>query len=47
MKRYLIGLFLILLIAGCQQPAATTPEPTGQAIIPETTPAETVEEEPA
>lgn len=45
MKRYIVGLFLILLIAGCQQPATITPEPTGQAIVPETAPAETVEEE--
>ena len=43
MKRYLIGLFLVLLLVGCQQQAATT----GQEVVdePQTTPAETLEEE--
>jgi len=36
MKRYIIGLFLILLIAGCQQQATpTAPEPTGQVVADE------------
>lgn len=52
MKRYLIGLFLVLLVAGCQQQAATTEPPattapTGQAITEQPSePAETTEELP-
>ncbi len=43
MKRYLIGLFLVLLLVGCQQQPATT----GQVVEePQSPPAETTEEEP-
>lgn len=57
MRKYLIGLFLILLVVGCQQQATTSTEspPTGQVITPAETeevpteievPAETEAEEP-
>ena len=53
MKRYLIGLFLVLLVAGCQQQAATTEPPattapTEPAVTeqPPSEPAETTEEPP-
>ena len=40
MKKYIIGLFLILLIAGCQQKETTTapPEPSGEDVVTETPP---------
>ena len=49
MKRYLIGLFLVLLVAGCQQQAATTEPPATtiptEPAVTEQTPSTPAEEE--